>query len=65
MINDMYSLLEWVKEEELIAHNAADSCVTWQMEQVHLARKKAFTDMKGMIEKNPNQRPHVRGERNI
>jgi hypothetical protein len=59
MINDMYSLLAWAKEEELKAHNTratfeytshskADSLMLLQ-------REKDFREMVDRIEKSPTE----------
>ena len=59
MMTDMYSLLEHLRSEELIAHNNAATCKTFEMEQVHKAREKFARELINKIENSPNQRPHI------
>jgi hypothetical protein len=59
MMDDMYSLLEHLRSEELKAHNEAVNCKTFEMEQVHKAREKFARELINMIENSPSQRPHI------
>jgi hypothetical protein len=53
MNDDTFSLLSWLKSEELISHNKAAKSITWQMDQVYTAEEKTFRRVIDKIEKNP------------
>jgi hypothetical protein len=53
MIDDMFSLLAWCKDEELKAHNNSYDSKTFAMKQCWDYRRFAFRDMINHIENSP------------